>query len=83
MLSLRVLMEGDGALEDVSPSKIIIAEGQITLGALPAGMVSGKPSVFFLIPMPDGKVVFAELSLALLQAGTRAMTVKYGDQNAT
>lgn len=47
--------------------------------ALPGGMQSGKPSVAIIAELDDGTQVFAETSLALLQAAARAFTAKYGE----
>ena len=46
----------------------------IEMGGLRGGMTSGKPSVAFCFTLPDGSVVLAETSLALLQAATVALT---------
>lgn len=50
------------------------------LGGMPQGMESGAASVAVVIPLEDGTVVFAETSLALLQAATKALTAKYGGE---
>lgn len=46
----------------------------IEIGGLRAGMVSGAPSVSFCFTLPDGRVVLAETSLALLQAAAHGLT---------
>lgn len=51
------------ALEDV----IHVNDAPITIGTLSAGMTSGRTSVMFVIPLPDGRTVVAESSLRLVK----------------
>lgn len=55
------------------------ADASIEIGALPAGMASGKPSIAFGFALPDGRVVLAESSLQLLLTAADAFRAKYGD----
>lgn len=79
MIALSLFLDAHGMLNDVPADKIIVAEKDIKLGVLSGGMRSGKPSVSFGIYLPDGRVVFAETSLLLLQSAVRAFTARYGD----
>lgn len=79
MVALHLFINADGMLKDVPRENIIEAKKDIRLGVLDHGMHSGKPSVSFGIELPDGKVVFAETSLLLLQSAVRAFTARYGD----
>lgn len=85
MPSLRVMMDvettGFDVLKGVDPDDVIhLEEGaRIEVGALAGGMVSGKPSVAFAFRLPDGKVVVAETSLALLLSTGDALKARYGD----
>jgi hypothetical protein len=45
--------------------------------ALAGGMESGATSVMFRLDLPDGRVVLAETSLALLVAAVNATRVKH------
>ena len=48
---------------------MVAHEGEIThAGVLEAGMTSGKPSVGFYTPLPDGTVVFSQTSADILRA---------------
>ncbi len=49
------------------------------VGGLPGGMASGKTSVAFDIPLPDGRHVLAETSLELFLAAADALRARYGD----
>lgn len=49
------------------------------IGTMPAGMTSGNPSVGILISTFDGRVIYAETSLRLLQTVVAAMTSQWGD----
>lgn len=55
------------------------ADASIEIGALPAGMESGKPSIAISFALPDGRVVLAESSLQLLLTAADAFRAKYGD----
>lgn len=79
MIAIDLFLNADGMLDGVTADKIIIAEKNIKMGVLEGGMASGKPSVSFGIYLPDGRVVFAETSLLLLQSAIRAFTARYGD----
>jgi hypothetical protein len=41
-------------------------------------MSSGKPSVSIMFELPDGKIVFAETSLALFLAAAQTFAAKQG-----
>ena len=51
----------------------------MTIGALPAGMSSGLPSVGICIDLPNGEYVFAETSLKLFLNAADALKARYGD----
>lgn len=57
----------------------LAAETRLEVGALPNGMTSGKPSVAFCFPLPDGRVVVAETSLALFLSTADVTRARYGD----
>jgi hypothetical protein len=75
---MKILMNAEGSLADVPPEKVIHTTEPFTVACLPGGMSSGKESVSFLIPLPDGRVVMAETSLQLFQAAARAFAARYG-----
>lgn len=82
MLDLRIILDGDGAFEDLSSKR---AEGKvrysnrITVAYLSGGMASGKPSVFIRIDLEDGTVVLGETSFALFQGAAAAGRGRFGD----
>lgn len=86
MIGLTLHLDDDGSFPDLVENRDtdqIIHLGNdappMHLTVLPGGMASGKPSVMLLINLPDGRVVLAETSLALLQMAVRAFTAKYGE----
>jgi hypothetical protein len=70
MPALDIILHGDGCWPDLKehPDRVIhLADGTlIAMAALPGGMTSGQTSVSIRIDLPDGRVVVAETSLALL-----------------
>jgi hypothetical protein len=54
-------------------------ETRLEVGGLKSGMASGNPSVAFCFPLPDGRVVIAETSLALLLSAADALKAVHGD----
>lgn len=51
--------------------------GSIRVGALPHGMQSGRTSVAIAVPLPDGRIVLTETSLALFLAAADALRAAY------
>jgi hypothetical protein len=84
MPTIKLDLDGDGAWEDLAdrPKDQLIhlpAEAPIGMAVLDSGMISGKPSVALRFALPDGRVVIAETSLALLSASVRAIWARYGE----
>ncbi len=81
MLMLTVKLEGQGAFAGIEPERTIhLAEGtEIVLAGLAQRMESGKPSVAFGFPLPDGRWVIAETSLRLLLTAAELLKARYGD----
>jgi hypothetical protein len=72
--SMRGLLGAD------DPRLIRLGEdAQIEIGALQGGMASGAPSVALCIQLPDGRVVLAETSMALLLTAADTLAELYGD----
>ena len=80
MPALSIFMDAEGMLEGIPDDKIIHVTDTIKVGALPRGMTSGKASVSFGIPLPDGRTVLAETSMALFLSAARAFATKYGEE---
>ena len=82
MISLRVILDGDGAARDLADRGLkMIHLGNdappMRLTYLSAGMESGKPSVALIIELPDGhSYVLAELSAQLLVTAAHAVAIK-------
>lgn len=51
--------------------------GRIRVGGLPEGMESGRTSVSFAIPLPDGTVLLTETSLALFLEAADILRAAY------
>ncbi len=59
-----------------------LVKGEITtVGALPNGMTSGRTSVYVMVELEDGRVAFAETSLALFQMANGVFVGRYGDES--
>lgn len=82
MPALTLIVEGDNAWTDLDEKEVINLMGNsvppIQLAALPGGMASGKTSITFRFDLPDGKVLLAETSFALLKTAVRAIEARYG-----
>lgn len=78
MISLDVLLNGDGAWPELAERDVTKAE-RVAIAGLGRGMVSGAPSVMIRIDQPDGRVVIAETSLKLLLTAADALKARYGD----
>lgn len=65
--------------EEQRNEAIIHLSGDVKLeiGAMPRGMESGKASIMFAFPLPDGQVVIAETSLALLKSAVAAFVAAH------
>ena len=82
MTMLRVILDGDGAFEDLKgkEDKVIHLTGTFIVAALEHGMKpSGDPSVAIRIDLLDGRTVIQETSLKLWYTATRALKGKFGD----
>lgn len=80
MPALKINLQGDGAFaEEMSGHKVHHVTEAFTVAGLDHGMRSGAPSVAFCIPLPDGSVVLAETSLALLLTASDALRARFGD----
>lgn len=84
MVHLVIKLEGDGVWTDlVKDDERIIHIGNgappLQITVLEGGMTSGKPSVSLRVDLPDGRIVIAETSLALLLAAADAFKARYGD----
>lgn len=57
-----------------------IAEGtDLNIGGLACGTEAGKPTVWLLVEVKDGKPVFIETTLALLLTAADALKARHGD----
>jgi len=79
MVSLKIILDGDGSFPELQQKRIHTTQEEITVTALGGGMASGKPSVALVIPLPDGSVMFAETSLALFLSAAEVLKAKWGD----
>jgi hypothetical protein len=73
-------LNGDGCwpelLAEGEAGRIIhIRDPDLGIALLKGGMRSGLPSVMFRVPLPDGRTVMFETSLALLENSVKAMVI--------
>lgn len=78
MVSLRIFMNAEQMGLGTDPKDVIIADKNMSIGVLPSGMTSGKPSVSMIFDLPSGEKVFAETSLRLFLTAARAFASVYG-----
>jgi hypothetical protein len=75
---LHIHVEGEGVwpdLADKPPESAV----KLSIAALPAGMLSGAPSVMIRMDLGDGRVVVGETSLKLLLTAADAFRARHGD----
>lgn len=69
---VSVYCDGEGCWPDLVQRPEAVIEARLTsVARLPHGMASGKSSVTIRIDLPDGRVVLAQTSLAILDAAAR------------
>lgn len=74
MIGLQVIIDGDGCWPDLKPDKFI--KGKWTgIARLKAGTTSDKSTVTVRIELPDGQVVLAETTMALLSTAIKAFEI--------
>lgn len=57
-----------------------VVQGKIIeVAAVPDGTVSKKPTVGFITQLPDGKYVWAEITLAMMQTLNAGLRGRYGE----
>lgn len=78
MREIVVLLDGDRAFEDLKDREIVTGEIQRFV-ILDGGMASGKPSCAWLVELPAGGLVYAQLSVAMFQKIAGAVRGKYGE----
>jgi hypothetical protein len=75
MPEIRVIRDIDKSDEPrPRPEDVVHVTAPITIGTLEGGMVSGKTSLMLIIPLPDGKTLVAETSLAAFRAASMALS---------
>lgn len=80
MPALSIHTHGDECWPDLNPIEERLADGRVihlvgtglSMARMPEGLASGKSSVTIRVDLPDGRVVLAETSLALLSTAVRA-----------
>jgi len=77
MPDIDLILDGDGAWQDLDPEKVIHLTGSFKVAALAKGMASGKPSLMIRIDLPDGRVVLQETSMRLWIAVARALAARF------
>lgn len=80
MPSIQLIMQGDGAFNDVPLENLAHTLEPIRIAALTGRMESGKPSLAIGMFLPNGGgCVVGETSLALFLAAADVFKAKYGD----
>lgn len=76
MAHLSVSPDAEGAWPELA-DKTILHVQSFAIGGLAGGMASGKPSVSIKFDLPNGQVVFAETSLALMDTAVAAIHARH------
>lgn len=84
MVVLTIELNAEGRWTDIEEAEregkfIDGRAGRLSIGGLPAGTQSGKPTVAFKLALPDGRVLFTETTLALFLTAADALKARYGD----
>jgi hypothetical protein len=77
MPSINLVLGPEPVWPDLADREVIHYLEPIGMSALPGGMESGATSVVIRLDLPDGRVVMAETSLALLLGAARAIAARY------
>ena len=76
MPDLSIHLFGDNAWPDLADKMVHHVTDSMQIARLPGGMKSGKTSVALRIDLPNGQVVVAETSLALLSNAVHAIEAR-------
>lgn len=84
MTPLDIIFDGDDAWPDLAdPDGPPVVDGRLdAVAALPNATAKGKPAVALRIALPDGTVVIAQTTLALLWTAMRGFVGRHGDPTA-
>jgi hypothetical protein len=73
---MKIYLEADGLWPDLAKleeeGRLVQPSGALEVAYLEGGMASGAASVAIRIPLPDGRVVFAQTSVKLWLAASAA-----------
>jgi hypothetical protein len=76
MPSIDLRLAGEGAFADWQ-DKTIEKFTTFRMSGFKDGMASGNPSVCFAVELEDGRVVYLETSLMLLEAGISGLKARW------
>lgn len=76
MTSIKIIMDGDGCWPDLdgkvgTPEVLHVTQG-LEFARLRKGTAAGKTSVTIRLPLPDSRVLLAEVTLEMLTAAVKA-----------
>lgn len=75
--TLHVILDGDGCWPDIADKAVVHPKGEIQIAYLRGGTVDGlSPTVAIRIDLADGRVVFAETTLALFLSAAQLFEAK-------
>lgn len=67
MIPLNIVLDAQGAYPDITELGAVSS-----IGRLPNGTVSGKSTVLIEVTTPDGKKVYGQTTLVLMESAIRA-----------
>ena len=86
MTPMTIILDGDKCWPDLTnqsgdgmADKVIDGGSIDAMACLPMGTSGGNPSVSVRINLPDGRVVIAQTTLALLLSAGDAFKARHGD----
>jgi len=77
VIELQLSLDGRGAWTDLA-TRDLVHGAWTRLGVMPGGMDSGALSIGIVVELPDGRLVVAETSWALLYVAAQAIAARYG-----
>lgn len=77
--TLKVTLDGDGAMEDLVGRADVQLGSIAQLAILDRGTTEGNPSVSFRIECDDGSIVVAQTTWRLLHNAVKAVEARYGE----
>jgi hypothetical protein len=79
MVMLNIVVDGtrEPSGPAINPATALHVQQPVTIIGMPKGTVEGQPTVILRTPLPDGREVFIETTLALLSTAVDGLRSYY------